>query len=536
MILALRASLLTFWVGVSLAAPSLTATAYSFGSNRIPHRGGFARRAQAAGDRRLRVIARSASLLAFAAGFAAAPVDAALPRAVARAFLDERIPLSSVSALVQEVGERRPLIAHQPSRPMNPASTMKLVTTFAALELLGPDYRWKTEAYADGPIAAGVLDGNLVLKGYGDPKITIEQFQAFVASLRATGLTTIRGDLVLDRSYFAPLPHDPSAFDAEPLKPYNVGPDALLVNFKSVRFVFAPNATGDVVDVRAEPNLASVTVRGAPRPVAGECADWRSALSASIVNAADHAQAGFGGRYPTACGERDWYVALLDHRHYVHAMFARYWSESGGTFAGGVRDGKAPSGATPLATLQSAPLYDAVRDINKLSNNVMARQLFLTLATSAYAPPATTAHAAAAVRTWLGKRGLRFPELVMENGSGLSRRERIAAKSMGELLLAADKARVRADYESSLAVAATDGTVRKRFGNDDVADQALLKTGTLEGVRAIAGYVLGRDGKRYVVVCFVNHPNAARAQNALDLLVESVYAGDLGNDARARRK
>jgi serine-type D-Ala-D-Ala carboxypeptidase/endopeptidase (penicillin-binding protein 4) len=482
------------------------------------------------------VLARSACLLVSAAGLAATSAGAALPHAVARAFLDERIPVSAVSALVQEVGDTRPAIAHQPSKPMNPASTMKLVTTFAALELLGSDYRWKTEAYADGPITSGVLDGNLVLKGYGDPKITVEQFQAFVASMRATGLTTIRGDLVLDRSYFAPAPHDPSAFDAEPLKPYNVGPDALLVNFKSVRFVFAPNAAGDATGVRAEPDLVSVAVRGAPRLVAGECADWRSGLSASFVNAADHAQATFGGRYPTACGERDWYVALLDHRHYVHDMFAHYWSEAGGVFTGGVRDGTAPAGAKPLATLQSAPLYDAVRDINKLSNNVMARQLFLTLATSAYPPPATTVHAAAAVRTWLAKRGLRFPELVLENGSGLSRRERISAKSMAELLLAADKARVRADYESSLAVAATDGTVRKRFGDDDVADQALLKTGTLEGVRAIAGYVLGHGGKRFVVVCFVNHANAARAQHALDVLVEKVYAGDFGGETRAGRK
>jgi D-alanyl-D-alanine carboxypeptidase/D-alanyl-D-alanine-endopeptidase (penicillin-binding protein 4) len=466
----------------------------------------------------------------------AASAQPALPRDVARAFLDERIPLSAVSARVQEVGDPRPRISHQPSKPMNPASTMKLVTTFAALELLGADYRWKTEAYADGPITAGVLDGNLVLKGYGDPKITIEQFQAFIASLRATGLTTIRGDLVLDRSYFAPPPHDPSAFDAEPLKPYNVGPDALLVNFKSVRFVFAPNAAGDGVDVRTEPALPSVTVRGVPRLVTGDCADWRSGLSASFVNGADHAQANFGGRYPSACGERDWYVALLDHPHYVHAMFARYWGESGGVFSGGVREGSAPASAKPLATLQSPPLFDAVRDINKLSNNVMARQLFLTLATSAYPPPATTARAAAAVRSWLVRRGLRFPELKLENGSGLSRHERIAAKSMADLLLAADKARVRADYVSSLAVAATDGTVRKRFGDDEVADQALLKTGTLEGVRAIAGYVLGHGGKRFVVVCFVNHANAARAQHAIDLLIEGVYAGHFGEAKEPRRQ
>jgi serine-type D-Ala-D-Ala carboxypeptidase/endopeptidase (penicillin-binding protein 4) len=481
-------------------------------------------------------ISALATLIALAASVAGTSAATVLPREIARAFAEAHIPASAVSAFVQEIGDARPLISHQASRPMNPASTMKLVTTFAALELLGPDYRWKTEAYADGPIAGGVLDGNLVLKGYGDPKITIEQFQTLIASLRATGLATIRGDLILDRTYFAPAAHDPAAFDAEPLKPYNVGPDALLVSFKSVRFVFAPNAAGDQAAVRMEPPLSPIAIHGAPRLVAGECADWRSALTGSFVNGSERAVATFGGRYPAACGERDWYVALLDHRHYVHAMFAHYWTEAGGAFAGDVRDGTAPYGAKPLATLQSPPLYDVVRDINKLSNNVMARQLFLTLATSAYPPPATTAHAAAAVRTWLAKRKLRFPELVIENGSGLSRRERIAAKSMAALLLAADGSPVRADYESSLAVAATDGTMRKRFTDEEVADQAMLKTGTLEGVRALAGYVLGRGGRRYVVVCFVNHANAARAQPALDLLVETVYAGGLAGEGKKRRK
>ena len=389
--------------------------------------------------------------------------SAALPRPVTRAFLDENIPLSAVSAYVREVGAPQAAFSLQPTKPMNPASTMKLVTTFAGLELLGRDYRWKTEAYADGAIAGGVLEGNLVLKGYGDPKITIEQFQALIAHIRATGLTTIRGDLVLDRSFFATVEHDPAAFDAEPLKPYNVGPDALLVNFKSVRFVFAPGTTGSAAEVRSEPALPGLSIRGAPGLSSGECGDWRSALRASFVSRGDAAEAVFGGKYPADCGERDWYVALFDHPHYVLGMFQRYWADAGGTFAGSVRDGRVRPGAVPLAILESPPLYDVVRDINKLSNNLMARQLFLTLATTAYSPPATTAHAASAIDRWLASRKLSFPELVLENGSGLSRRERIAAQSMARLLLAASVSPVASEFVSSLAVAATDGTVRKRF-------------------------------------------------------------------------
>ena len=448
---------------------------------------------------------------------------ALLPPAVEHAFLEQRIPLTAVSVYVQEIGAPRPLVSHKASQPMNPASTMKLLTTFAGLELLGPDYRWKTEAYADGPITGGVLDGNLLLKGYGDPKITVEQFQELVARLRATGMSKIRGDLVLDRSYFSAAPYDPAAFDSEPLRPYNVGPDALLVNFKTVRFVFSPNVARDGVEIRSEPPLDSVAIRGAPRLVTGDCGDWRGGLRAEFSSRADAAEANFSGRYPIACGERDWYVALLDHPHYVLGMFERSWAEIGGSFSGAVREGRVKRDAKPIATLESAPLYAMVSDINKLSNNVMARQLFLTLATTSFPPPATTENAAKAVERWLAGHKLKFPELVLDNGSGLSRRERIAAQSMARLLLAADASKARGEYISSLAVAATDGTVRKRFQNDDVADQAFLKTGTLEGVRAIAGYVFAPTGKRLVVVCFVNHRNASRAQIPIDLLVQWVY-------------
>ena len=455
--------------------------------------------------------------------------SAALPPAVARAFAEQHIPLAAVSAYVQELGKAQPLVSHQPGRPMSPASTMKLVTTLAGLELLRPEYRWKTEAYADGRIEGGVLDGNLVLKGYGDPKITVEQFQQLIAELRSTGLSTIRGDLIVDRSYFAPVRYDPGAFDAEPLRPYNVAPDALLVNFKSVRFVFAPNAAGDGVDIRAEPALTNLAMHGAPKLVEADCGDWKAGLVAAFDDRDDGADVTFGGEYPSRCGEREWFIALLDAPHYVLGVFTRMWTDAGGTFTGTVREGRPPRGAQPIAVLQSPPLYDAVRDINKLSNNVMARQLFLTLATTSHPPPATASDSVRAIERWLARRKLHFPELVLDNGSGLSRRARISARSMARLLIAADRSDVRDDYASSLAVAATDGTVRKRFLSDEVADQAFLKTGTLEGVRAIAGYVFEPGGRRFVVVCFVNHRNAARAQPPLDMLVQWVY--DHGREA-----
>jgi serine-type D-Ala-D-Ala carboxypeptidase/endopeptidase (penicillin-binding protein 4) len=453
----------------------------------------------------------------------ACAAQAELPRPVGKAFVDAGVPLQSVSLVVQEIGAAQPLFAHDPTRPMNPASVMKLVTTFTALELLGRDYRWKTEAYLGGPLNEGVLHGDLILKGYGDPKITIEQWQTLMAALRSKGLDRVDGDLALDRSWFKPKPHDPSEFDKEPLKPYNVGPDALLVSFKTVRFVFAPNVAGDAVELRAEPALAEVALGTPPLLDAGDCADWRSALAATFVNRGATASATFAGQFAQNCGERDWYLALLDHPHFVHGMFTTYFREAGGQFDGGLKEKRVPRGAVPFVTLESLPLYDIVRDVNKLSNNVMARQIFLTLAITRHPPPATPELAADVVQRFLKERKISMPGLVLENGSGLSRNERVTAGGLAQLLAAADRSAAREEFASSLAVAATDGTVQKRFQNGTVAGQALLKTGTLEGVRALAGYVIDAQGRRWIVVAIINHPHATRGPAALDALVQWVY-------------
>ena len=464
-----------------------------------------------------------AALLTLAA-LVTTPADATLPRGVARAFVDAGVPLASVAVVVREAGHPQPVFAHDADRPLNPASVMKLVTTFAALDLLGPDYRWKTEAYLGGRLDGnGTLHGNLILKGSGDPKITIEQWQAFMADLRARGLKRVTGDLVLDRTHFRLPEHDPAAFDQEPLKPYNVGPDALLVNFKAVRFAFSPDTARSAVAVRVDPPLPAVTLDAPPQLGNGDCGDWRTAIGATWVNQGGSAAAAFAGRYPQACGEREWYVALLDHPHYVLGMFATYFRAAGGQFDGGVQEGRAPRADAPFAVMESAPLYDIVRDVNKLSNNVMARQMFLTLATTRHPPPATPALAASVVAQWLKDRKLPMPGLVVENGSGLSRKERASAGGIARLLAAADTSSVREEFASSLAVAAMDGTVQKRFRDGTVAGQALLKTGSLEGVRALAGYVIDASGRRFIVVAIVNHANAARATPALDYLVQWVY-------------
>lgn len=448
-----------------------------------------------------------------------------LPRSLADALRAAAVPQSSVAIVVQDVAAVRPALSHNAGVAMNPASVMKLVTTFAALELLGPAYRWKTEAYGSGPLRDGVLEGDLVLKGYGDPKLAYENFWMLLRALRGKGLREIRGDLVIDRSFFAPLPGDPARFDGDALRPYNVLPDALLVHYKSLRFAFVPEPEREAVRIYVEPRPPGLEVSNRLRLSAGSCLEGRAFrdMLQAMFDAGPPPRATFAGRYPIACGEKELNVALLAPDDQVAGMLRELWSEMGGTWTGRVREGPVPADARLLHTHDSAALAEIVRDVNKYSNNVMARQLFLTLATASSEPPARTELAAEAVRHWLAVKGIPARELAIENGAGLSRTDRLSAASLAALLQAAWNSAVMPEFIASLPLAAVDGTMRKRLRGEPVAGQAHVKTGLLSDVRAMAGYVLDRKGHRRVMVMLMNHPNAPDAEAATDALLRWAY-------------
>lgn len=456
---------------------------------------------------------------------ALAPAQDRLPTPVANALKAAGIPLAAVGIVVQEAGTAEPRLAVNAGQAMNPASLMKLVTTFAALELLGPAYTWKTDIWSAAPLDNGVLAGDLFIRGSADPKLTFEQFWLLLRQLRARGVHEISGDLVLDRSLIASSDHDPSTFDEKPLRPYNVGPDALLLNFKAVRLTLVPDATKKTVQVLAEPEPANLDITNLVRLGNNGCGDWKEGLRADLSQHANRWRLVLTGSYSASCGEKNWHLGLLPHNDYVRGVFEQLWRELGGTWRGSVRDGTVPAEARQLAAIESAALSETVRDINKFSNNVMARQLFLTLGAETGKRPARTEDADAAVRAWLAGRELRFPELVLDNGSGLSRRERISAGSLARLLAAAWKSPVMPELIASLPLAAVDGTMKKRLKDNGVAGQAHIKTGTLEGVKTIAGFVLDRNGRQEIVVFLVNHANAHAAQAAQDALLSWVYEG-----------
>lgn len=443
-----------------------------------------------------------------------------LPAPVAAAFKRAAIPPLAVGTYVQQIDGGRVVLAVNSSASFNPASTMKLLTSAAALDLLGPTYSWKTRAFADGLMAGDVLQGDLTFRGGGDPKLVLESFWLFLRQIRAQGIREIRGNVLLDRTAFAGEMHDPARFDGDSAKPYNVGPDALLLNFKALTLRLVPDAATGRAMVTVDPPVAGVMIN-APELSAEECGDWQAKLQ--LVSSANGI--GFGGRMPLACGEKTWNIHPfgLSQTQYFGAVFRQMWRDVGGTFQGQVMDGVVPSQARLVAERESATLPEVIRDLNKFSNNVMARQLLLTVATEVQKLPGNPERGAHAVKSWLASKGIENPEVIIENGSGLSRIERISAITMGRLLMAAYRAPTMPEFVSSLPLLGFDGTMRRRLQDRSVAGHAHIKSGSLADVRAIAGYVQAISGKQYAVVSLINHANAGRGQEAQDLLLQWVY-------------
>ena len=422
--------------------------------------------------------------------------------------------------MVQEVGATRPRLVLRADQPVNPASLMKLLTTFAGLELLGPAWSWTTPVWLQGDVKDGVLDGNLVIKGSGDPKLVLERMWLMLRRVQQAGVREIHGDIVLDRTAFVLPPHNPAEFDAEPYRPSNAGADALLLNYRSLTFTFTPDVDRHVARVSVDLPLAGVRLDTEVALTAGPCADWRAALQPDFTDAL---RVRFTGTYAVTCGEKTWPVAYADPASYNERALAGLWNDLGGRLSGSVRSGLAPA-TLPTFELSSPPLAEVARDINKFSNNVMAQQLFLTLGLTQRGSGAPQ-FAREVLRQWAVDRlGAASAGLIVDNGSGLSRDGRVTAQLLARLLQLAWASPVMSELMSSLPVSGLDGTLKRSRA---APARAHLKTGSLRDVTGVAGYVLANSGRRYVVVAIVNHANASAARPALESLVQWV-ANDTG--------
>ena len=438
-----------------------------------------------------------------------APVEAALARA--------QIPREAVSIYAAPVEAQQPVrLAWQTRTAMNPASVMKLVTTYAALEQLGPAYVWRTPVYLDGVVDQGAFRGTVYIQGAGDPKLVSERLWLLLGRLQGMGVKVIVGDVVLDHSAFQVSGHDAAAFDNEPFRPYNAGPDALLINYKTQVLGFIPDPAAGVARIHYELPMAGVQAPASVplAPAGTACGDWRTQLQADW---SDPQRIQLLGRYPASCGDKNWPVALAGPERFAARAVEGMWRSMGGQITGRVRDGQVPPGLKPAWDSVSPALGEVVRDINKFSNNVMTQQLLLTLGKERMGVGSFDA-GRTALSQWWQLRWAVAEMPVVDNGAGLSRNARISAQALGRMLQAAWHSAVMPEFVASLPISGTDGTLRR----SKASANAHLKTGSLRDVNSLAGYVHGYSGQRYVLVAMVNHPNAGAARPVLDALVDWV--------------
>lgn len=419
-----------------------------------------------------------------------------------------------IAVYVQELNSKKVRVAHQADASFNPASTMKLVTAFAAFNALGPDFRWQTEFKSAAPVSGGSLNGDIYWVGSGDPVMDQDDLIAAQQQLRDKGINRITGSLVFDRSIWgnAGTAH---GFDDDAGEAFTTDPDPQMLAYKVVWLKPAFNEAGLPV-ITTNPPLPDVAQNNQVRfTPSGTCRSLKRYLSAKYENGVLH----MSGTLPEACIGQETFINMLDTQNFAAKSFVNQWRAAGGQMASGYRVGTAPADAATLAVHRSAPLHEALTSMNKLSNNVIARTVFLTMGERA-ADNQTGQNAQAAVRRELVKAGLDDEALILENGSGLSRRERLTARFLGELLAKSYESRFRQAFIDTLPIAGTDGTLKQRFKNR--TGELFLKTGTLKNVRALAGYYLPHhaDGSPLAIVVLVNSPKSDYYVNEIDKIVE----------------
>lgn len=455
---------------------------------------------------------------------------AALPPELVRELKRRGVEGSDVMVYVQAIDASSPLLAMNEERSVTLASTTKLLTSMAALDVLGSQFRWRTQAYALGRMNGDVLDGDLLVVGGGDPELDAAALMDWMAQWRKRGLRRINGHILVDRRAFRieEDEHDATPLPT-PLNPHHARPDALLVNEGRITLYIESDAQGaPAFSADLLPQGVIVKSELVNLPAGRGCSRIRQSPTLEVERQGDTVVLKVIGEWARDCERRRIEVlALPSGEHALRSLHAA-WLRAGGELGGSVRDvppqQRVPRGK-PWMVRQSAPLSDVLLDVNKWSNNVKARQVFLSLAPKFPAQPATLGAARKVFRGWLDGQGLSEADesaIAVDNGSGLSREERGAARVMAELLRRAWSRPQSRPMLASLPLVGRDGTMASRLQGSDVEGHAFIKTGTLRGVRAIAGYVQARSGAVYAIVSVIQNAGAS-AQGALDRIIAWVH-------------
>ncbi|OEZ82166.1 D-alanyl-D-alanine carboxypeptidase DacB precursor [Janthinobacterium sp. HH104] len=486
---------------------------------------------------------RPVLMAALLAGLGLSTAQAQLPESVSLLLRSANIPEDAMGAIV--LRGNTVVMSHGAERSMQPASTMKLVTTAVGLEQLGPIFRGRTELRTSADVINGVLKGDLILRGGADTDFNANALEHMLQTLRTQGIVKIKGDLILDRQLFQPARPDIGAppFDESAEFRYNVIPDALLLNTNLLDINI--NSTDRQLSILMQPALENVSITSDMKLIKGSCARWEDGWRPPEYrrDASGKLQVILHGTFPQNCSKAT-SINVLDRNDYADRLFRATWKRLGGTITGTVREAPAtglpptaePVGTRMLADHVARALPEVLRDINKTSDNTLARTLFLSLGSlqsdgwlgsrpvAMAVPEDTATRARQVIQEWFQRHQIDTQGMLVDNGSGLSRTGRIAPAQMAAVLQAMQQSPWAPEFQSSLPIVALDGTMRKRLLNSPAAARARIKTGTLKNVVAIAGYVPDANNQLCVVVAMINSDLVGNGNGraAVDALIEWV--------------
>jgi len=438
----------------------------------------------------------------------------ALPAGMADIVNKSGIPKSDISIYIKEAGKNgREFASLNANTVRTPASVIKVMSTYAAVLKLGFDYRWPTEVYINGKVKNGTLNGDLIVKGYGDPTLSTKDLKSMVAAIKAKGIRKVTGNIVIDRSYFKVGTKNNSGFDKHTYSPYNAMPDAMMFNERVSTICVTPNKNTVTKKVPDRSYVIQNNLQRVNKPCKGRYS-WPAL---KIDNSATKPQVILKGKISKKCGTRNICKVITKPYHSFFYAFKDELKKSGVTVRGNMRLNKVPAKAKKLFTHYSRSLEKIISKTAKKSNNLYARHLLLYLGAKIYGAPATLSKGRQAVEYILKSRGaLHNSKLVLDNGSGLSRSARLTAKGLAYMYDDA-YSKYGSRWMNTLSIAGVDGTIKRRFRGTVVRNRAWMKTGTLNRVKNIGGYVKTKKGKLYTVIILVNTKKgrwkAAKLQN-----------------------
>ena len=415
-----------------------------------------------------------------------------------------QIPENKLSIILEdsESGER--LISINPSTTRSPGSVTKIFTAFAALDLLGEAYQWRTDAFIEKENNNKEIVDHLLIRGGGDPSFSLKDLEELILNIRAKGIREIRDDIYFDQTFFRQRKKSTAKFDKSPLRPYNTMHSSLIVNSNKIDLSFNLNEQTGKPDITPLFLPIGIEIENNLSVGSGKCKDFRSKVTFDEKFRKQTLTILINGVYPAQCKNLDHDLAITRTEHYFFGVFKKLWLNSGGTINGYYKKKNKSNKHVLVAHVFSEELSTALEVMLKESDNLTARNIFLSL--PEFSKRKELRNSRKLLYGSMKENNIYWHfRNIIDNGSGLSRVTRIKAESVMSLIQEIDQGTKFSSIKSMLPISGVDGTLKNIYQSKLLRGQLRLKTGTLNGVRCLAGFITTKSGNEYRFVFMHNN-------------------------------